>query len=130
MQFLFGLEFTQYEYGQVLEEFWEIHTARPSVRHYATKLIEGVCQHRDELDTVITESLHNWSPERVGRVERSILRIALYEMLHMPDVPDVVAINEALEVARQYGDDEMPKFINGVLDRARANKQDTASREG
>jgi len=74
---------------------------------------------RAALDADIDTAVHNWSPERVGRVERNILRIALYEMRHADDVPAAVAINEAIELAKMYGTDDAPRFVNGVLDRLR-----------
>jgi N utilization substance protein B len=117
MQFLFGLDFTGCEWESAIEAFWDANPSRPGVKAYARRLIAGVCANRASLDEAIAEVLRNWSPERVARVERTILRIALYEMRHMPDVPPNVAINEAIEVAKQYGSDEAPRFVNGVLDR-------------
>ena len=62
-------------------------------------------------------ALQGWTPDRVGRIERAILRIALYEMRYKPDVPPKVAINEALEVAKKFSTQESSRFINGILDR-------------
>lgn len=117
MQFLFGLDFTGYDWQDVLEKFWENNAARKPVRDYAERLIRGVVQRRDELDVLINGALDRWSPERVGRIERNVLRIALYEMRHGEDVPPGVAINEALEVAREFGANDSVSFVNAVLDR-------------
>ncbi len=80
-------------------------------------------RHLEELDEEIAGSLDNWTPDRIGYVERAVLRIALYEMRHCDDVPDSVAINEALEVTKIFGTEDAPKFINGVLDRLKRKSQ-------
>jgi len=126
LQFLFGLGFTGCVWEDALPGFWEMNPARPAVRRYAERLIRGVCNHLPQLDAEIAVALDNWVMDRVGHVERAVLRIALYEMLHVPDVPPSVAINEAIEVVKQYGNDDAPRFVNGVLDRLRKALQ-TAS---
>lgn len=117
LQFLFGLEFTSYTWDAVLDDFWDTRPSRPSVKDYAIQLIRGVQENLPRLDEEIAAALQNWSADRVGRVERAILRIALYEMRHQPDVPAPVAINEAIELAKAFGTDDAPRFVNGVLDR-------------
>ena len=119
MQFLFGLDFTDYAWEDEIEDFWAINPSRPGVRHYAERLIREICERQAELDAQIAGALDNWSPDRVGHVERAVLRIALHEMLHEDDVPATVAINEAIEVVKRFGAEEAPRFVNGVLDRLR-----------
>lgn len=115
-QFLFGLEFTRYPWEETLEDFWAITESKPSVRQYADELIRGVMEHKDELDARVAAALDNWAPSRMGHIERNIIRIALYEIQYRPDVPRKTAINEAIEIAKRYGADEAPRFVNGVLD--------------
>lgn len=117
LQFLFSLDFTGYDYEDRLEDYWAINPVKPGARRYAEILIHGVRAHLDELDAEIAGCLDHWTPDRIGYIERSILRIALYEMRHRPDVPEAVAINEAIEVVKLFGSEEAPKFVNGVLDR-------------
>jgi transcription antitermination protein NusB len=117
LQFLFGLDFTGYAWETEAEDFWCAFPARPPVRHYAERLIRGVCESQESLDDAIASALDNWTPDRVGRIERVVLRISLYEMLFVEDVPSNVAINEAIEIAKRFGADETPRFVNGVLDR-------------
>jgi len=119
LQFLFGLDFTHNPWESAAAIFWEIEPTRPSVRHYAMTLIRGVCEQRELLDEAIAAALQHWSPERVGHVERNIIRIALYEMRNAEDVPPAVAINEAIELAKAFGADDAPRFVNGILDRLR-----------
>ncbi len=101
----------------MLDAFWETFPSKPGVRQYARTLVAGVIAHCDELDGHIASALTNWTPERVGRIERNILRVALFEMAYCEDVPNKVAINEAIEIAKSFAADEAPRFINGVLDR-------------
>lgn len=82
---------------------------------FVDQLIQGVLQHHQALDEWIRTHLENWSLERVATTEKTILRIALYEMKYLEDIPNAVSINEAVELANQYGDEKSGKFINGVL---------------
>lgn len=116
-QFLFGLEFTGEDWEAGLEPFLDSQPVRPAAREYAIGLIRGVRDHLEELDAAINSALENWAPERVGRIERNVLRVALYEMRYRDDVPSSVAINEAIEVAKRFADENAPRFVNGVLDR-------------
>ena len=126
LQFLFGLEFTHYAWEEVIDAFWDTRPSKPSVKQYAIQLIRGVQENLDALDHEISQALQNWSADRVGRVERAILRIGLYEMRHEPDVPAPVAINEAIELAKSFGADDTPRFVNGVLDRLRRSSEEAS----
>jgi N utilization substance protein B len=116
-QFLFGLDFSREDWESRLESFFEGQPVRPAAKGYAVELIRGVEEHLDELDQAIDGALEHWSPERVGRIERNVLRVALYELRYCDDVPSGVAINEAIEVAKRFADENAPRFVNGVLDR-------------
>jgi N utilization substance protein B len=82
---------------------------------FARELVHGVDEHRPELDALIEQTAQDWSVNRIAPLERSILRTALYEMLHRPDVPDEVAIDEAVEAAKTFCGTDAPGFVNGVL---------------
>lgn len=85
---------------------------------YLNQVINGVNAKKDELDAIIEKYLVNWKLGRVSKVNLSILRVALYEMLHLEDIPNKVAINEALDIAKKFSDEKSVSFINGVLDKA------------
>jgi N utilization substance protein B len=87
-------------------------------RGYAEALVREVTRHRPELDDLLTQVSRNWRIERMARVERTILRIALYELKHRQDVPAPVAISEAIELAKRFGAADAPAFVNGLLDSA------------
>ena len=86
------------------------------VRVFANALIDGVREHQRELDKQIADALEHWSVKRLSRIDHNILRIAVYELLHMPDVPARVSIDEAIELAKTYGDEGSGRFVNGVID--------------
>lgn len=78
--------------------------------------LEALSRHRDEIDAMIRDAAENWKLERLSRVDRSILRLGVAELLYIEDVPPKVAIQEAIRLAEQYGGDESSRFVNGVLD--------------
>lgn len=84
---------------------------------YAKKLITGIVANKEEIDSWISGAADNWTIERMQNVDRNIIRLACYEMAFVPEIPTPVAINEAVEVAKVFGGDESPKFVNGVLGR-------------
>jgi N utilization substance protein B len=86
-------------------------------RPFAEKLVRGVRQNQGELDAQIQSASRNWRLERMARVDRNLIRLALYELKHADDVPAKVAINEAIEIAKRYGTSESSAFVNGILDR-------------
>jgi N utilization substance protein B len=89
------------------------------IQPFAEKLVRGVREHLAELDAQIQGASKNWRLERMARVDRNLLRLALYELKHIEDVPAKVAINEAIEIAKRYGTNESSAFVNGILDRCR-----------
>src|SRR5580700_3441830 len=90
-----------------------------ATRLFADKLICGVIEHRPTLDQKIKEHAQNWDLARMAVVDRNILRLAIYEMLFRDDIPPVVSINEAIEIAKKFSTAESGKFVNGLLDRVK-----------
>ena len=85
---------------------------------FAWSLCFGVWKHQDELDRAIASLSENWRVERMGKVEVTLLRLAMFELTRQKDVPPKVAINEAIELSKQFGDDKSRGFVNGILDAA------------
>jgi len=83
---------------------------------FASQLFMGICEHLDDIDKVIGKHSDHWKIGRIGKVELAILRLALYEILHRQDIPLKVAINEAIELAKGFGDENSRAFVNGILD--------------
>jgi transcription antitermination protein NusB len=90
---------------------------RPPVSGYAARLVRGVQEHREQIDGLLAEHAQGWTLGRMPAVDRNILRIGAYELLWAPDVPDAVAISEAVLLARELSTDESPGFVNGLLAR-------------
>jgi len=90
----------------------------PLDRALVEQMIRGVFKHRAELDQMLSASSKNWRVERMAVVDRNVIRLALYEIKFCADVPVAVAINEAIELTKQFGSAEAPAFVNGLLDRA------------
>jgi len=90
-----------------------------AAREFAQTLCAGVAEHRDAIDEAISRASRNWKLARMDRVDRNVLRLAAYEMHHLPDVPPTVAINEAVEIGKMFGSTDSGSFINGILDRLR-----------
>lgn len=99
--------------NKVFEEVIVQHTAP---KGFAWDLVEGVWSNATELDEVITKFSRNWRVDRMGRIELTILRLGIFEMLYRADIPPKVAINEALELAKEFGEENARSFINGILD--------------
>ncbi len=96
------------------------------IRRFAEDLVLGVARNLEKIDGVIEEFSTNWALERMARVDLSLLRLTAYELLYRPDVPSNAAINEAIELGKQYGTKETPAFINGILDKiSRVHRQKT-----
>ncbi len=85
------------------------------VSEYTQTLLVGVAKNLDRLDSVISDHLHDWTIDRLPAVDRAILRVAVWELFHAVDVPPVVAVDEAVELAKQLSTDDSPSFVNGVL---------------
>lgn len=79
------------------------------------ELVFGVLEQKDKLDDMISQHLVNWKLDRIANVDRAILRLSVYEMVYQEDIPLSVSMNEAIELAKLFGDDKAPKFVNGVL---------------
>ncbi|MDW0108916.1 transcription antitermination factor NusB [Sporosarcina aquimarina] len=79
------------------------------------KLVIGTRENREAIDEVLTEKLENWSLDRLPKIERTVLRLAVYELLYNEDVPHKVAVNEAIELSKTFGDEKSGRFVNGVL---------------
>lgn len=112
--------------GGTLEEsvalFWQTQweTAEPT-RKFAEELIRGTIEHQPVIDEKIQKYTEHWELQRIAAVDRNILRLAIYEMLFRDDIPPVVSINEAVDIAKKFSTRESGAFVNGILDRLRAD---------
>ncbi|APC48337.1 transcription antitermination factor NusB [Virgibacillus halodenitrificans] len=117
-QILFQLDINKNEPSQAINDFLETEESDP----FLILLVEGVTENKQKIDRVLTERIEKWSFERIASVEKTILRIASYEIRYLDDIPTNVSINEAVELANKYGDEKSGKFINGVLSKVIIDK--------
>lgn len=121
MQFLFLRDLGGADDPGALEAFFRIRDSSPSARKFCRSLVGGVMEKVDEIDKTLIGLCENYEINRLSAVDRNILRVAIYEMLYCQDVPPVVSINEAIEIAKKYSTEESGKFVNGILDRLKGN---------
>ncbi len=119
LQFLYGNDIQGILDGspEVIAAFWELRDAKPAVREFATELIVGVMEHLSQIDSTIRNQLENFSFQRLTAVDRNILRLGAFEILHANHIPPQAAINEAIEIAKRFGSDDSARFVNGILDK-------------
>jgi N utilization substance protein B len=117
---LYELEFHPGQEAARLDDFWRTHPPAPEAREFAERLARGVVSQREAVDRCIAAHAEHWTLDRMPLVDRNILRLATHELLHSPDVPERVVIDEAVELAKLYGGKDSSRFINGVLDKIRA----------
>ncbi len=114
---LYALDAAGHTPQQAIVDFWRQFPGDAEGRPYADELLPKVWEQQKTLDQHITQATNNWRIERMTRVDRSILRLAAYELIFEPQVPRPVIIDEAVELAKQYGADNSFSFVNGVLDK-------------
>lgn len=118
LELLFGIELSKDDPNEAISTFvdnFEGDIKTFNIEHIK-EVVNGVISKKEEIDKLIEKSLTNWKMERISKINLSILRLGIYEMKYVEDVPDRVAINEALELTKRYSDEKSVSFINGVLD--------------
>jgi transcription antitermination factor NusB len=114
---LFHLEFSNDDPAGAFELICNNFGAAEDSKVFSRELVEGVCEHRKEIDGLLSEASEHWRLERIAKLDRTILRIALYELLYRHDVPPKVTINEAVDLGKKFCSEESGAFINGILDK-------------
>ncbi len=106
---------------EMLMLFWTTKelTVEEDVREFSNKLITGACENIEGIDNIINRYSEHWRLSRMSKIDRNILRMAIYELVYLRDIPPPVTINEAVELAKKYGTEESGAFVNGILDRIR-----------
>lgn len=121
LQMLYALEVSAEPAPRVLTHYWRETPGDPEGREYADQILIGVAEDLDGVDAAIRKASTNWRIERMARVDRNVLRLGAWELLHRQDVPRAVILDEAVELAKRYGSEDSGAFVNGVLDRIAEN---------
>lgn len=119
LQMLYAMDLTGYQPDQVFAGFYAIQDLNRDAFYYARRLVDGVHGHLDEIDGVLTKYAEHWKIHRMAAVDRNLLRLGLFELMYVKDVPFPIIINEALEIVKEFSDQESTQFLNGILDAAR-----------
>ena len=118
LKILYQAEMTRRDIPAAFTQFWkEQDPPEENVLEFTQRLIDGVAAHVETIDAKISQHAANWQLKRMAVIDRNILRLGVYELLHTDDIPPKVTINEAVELAKKYGDLESGKFVNGILDK-------------
>lgn len=118
LQMLYAIDITSADPSEYAAQFWDgCEDAEPDVKLFADKIVKGVVANRDSIDALLSKYATNWELKRMAVIDRNILRFATFELLYLDDVPSKVSINEAIDIAKKFGDKDSGKFVNGILDK-------------
>jgi N utilization substance protein B len=116
LQVLFQIDVSQVDVDEAVELFWNNFEAPENVREFSTHLIKGTHSQLIEIDELIKSCSENWSLDRMSKVDKNILRLAVFELVYCNDIPPKVTLNEAIDLGKYYGSENSGSFINGILD--------------
>ena len=116
LQMLFQYDLSGNDPEMVIRTFEDLQKAKPNIRDFAVRVFRGTIEHMTSIDEMLTAQAENWRISRMAVVDRNIIRSSIYEFLHETDTPKLVIIDEAIEIAKKFGNDKSPQFINGILD--------------
>lgn len=120
LKFLYQFELNQEQFDEQIEQFWDRVSCKEEVKIFSLDLIKTTLRHKSEIDRLLTKYSENWTLDRMGIVDRNILRLGACELCFHKNIPPKVAIDEAVEIAKKYGGGDSPDFINGILDRIKS----------
>ena len=124
LQILYQIDVRKDPEDKILVDFWKNIETEPEVSDFAAKLVIGTIRNKKKIDEMISKYASNWKLSRMAVIDRNVLRLAAYELLFCDDIPPKVSINEAVDLAKKFGDTESGKFVNGILDKI--NKEEAA----
>ena len=120
LQYHFWRDMQHGDSPEKMDDFWEFLPTKPRVREFAQPLIDGMNVHLEEIDERIRRYAENYEFRRIATVDRNVLRLAIYEMLYRDDIPPIVSINEAVDIAKKFSTHDSGKFVNGILDKVKS----------
>ena len=116
LQVLYQIDITRGNAGDALDLFCKSFEGLEKPGEFSEKLVEGVCRHRKEIDNIIEKYSDNWKLRRMSKVDRNVLRLAIFELFYCDDIPSKVTLNEAIDLGKKFGSEKSGSFINGILD--------------
>lgn len=129
LQILFQIDFNRDQpKDRFPDTFWLDKEVPAKAKAFTESLVEGVIQYQEEIDKTIQKYTQHWTTERMGLVDRNILRFSIFELIYLDDIPPKVTINEAIEIAKIFGNAESSTFINGILDHVYRDRESIMSK--
>ncbi len=119
LKILYRIEISKESVDSSFKDFWSktAESIDEESHNFAEALVKGICENIKTIDEIISKYTDNWNISRMAVIDRNIMRMSVYEMLYRDDIPPNVSINEAIELAKKYGDVDSGKFVNGILDK-------------
>lgn len=117
LKILYRVDITAETAAEAAKGYWEDYPQSSTIQQFADELAEGTYKNLEEIDSAISKYAENWQIKRMAVIDRNIMRMATCELLYMDDIPPKVSINEAIDLAKRYGDTDSGKFVNGILDK-------------
>ncbi|MFH1479548.1 MAG: transcription antitermination factor NusB [Candidatus Omnitrophota bacterium] len=117
LKILYRIEISRESIEASMIDFWSMQDAEGEVREFADSLVKGVYSNLKSIDDIISKYTDNWDIKRMAVIDKNILRLGVFELVYLKDIPEKVSINEAIELGKRYGDIDSGKFINGILDK-------------
>lgn len=118
LQILFQIEMNEGDPEENFNLFWQHFNPSDELKEFSQTIVKGVCEHREEIDTLIEKHSEHWRLKRMSIVDRNILRSAIFELIFCPDTPTKVILNEAIELSKKFSSEKSGSFVNGILDKA------------
>jgi transcription antitermination factor NusB len=119
LKILYRIEISSESVESSINDFWPRENHSGEIMDFANNLVKGIYKNLQEINSMISKYADNWEIKRIAVIDKNIIRMGIFELLFMPDIPPKVSINEAIELAKKYGDVDSGKFVNGVLDKIR-----------
>lgn len=119
LKILYRIEISKELVESSLEDFWSRESFSDQIKDFANTLVKGTHENLTKIDSIISRYTDNWEIKRMAVIDKNILRMGTFELLYRDDIPYKVSINEAIELAKKYGDVDSGKFVNGILDKIR-----------
>ncbi len=119
LQMLYAMDLTGYQPDQVFAGYYALQDLNRDAFYYARRLVDGVHSHLEEIDTALARYAEHWKIHRMAAVDRNLLRLGLFELMYIREIPFPIIINEALEIGKEFSELESTHFLNGILDAAR-----------
>lgn len=123
VQVLYQVEIAQCEWQEAYDDYFAANEFPFAVKKFTSFLVEGIIAHDEKLDEPIKKYARNWDLDRMAVIDRNVLRLGIFELLYVADIPPKVSINESVELAKKFGDLDSAKFVNGILDSVFRNEK-------